>query len=509
MIGGGILFWYLFFKHDEKKVIEESISHAESFVKIVKKTVRFGMLTNHRENIQYNVESVVSLDEVNKIRIFDDRGVVFYSSEKNEIGHIVNKESVICRTCHNNPDRPGGTLCTEKKWFIYINNRGKRGLKFVEPLYNEPSCSTAGCHFHSQQHKVLGLLDMDFPLEPVYKTVSSRKWKIIFFGIVFFFVTSLALLLILWKLVSQPVSVLVEGMKKVAQGDLNHWVRVTSQDEMGMLSDNFNTMIKELAKSRETMDKWTQSLENEIAKKSEEIQKAHRQLIQAEKLASLGQLAAGVAHELNNPLTGVISFAHFILQRTPETQKEDRNDLEIIIEQAERCAKIIKSLLTFSRIHQTDKHIININDVVKDTLEMIKTNEKFYHISFNIQSSTSPLYIKGDATQLQQVFLNILINAADAMKGKGNISLITRIGECKEGLCAEIILSDTGPGIPETEIEKIFEPFFTTKPVGKGTGLGLSVSHGIVKNHGGTIDVSTIKDKGTTFSIKIPLIEGY
>jgi two-component system NtrC family sensor kinase len=218
-------------------------------------------------------------------------------------------------------------------------------------------------------------------------------------------------------------------------------------------------------------------------------------------------MAAGVAHELNSPLTGIVTFSHLMLKRTPPENKLDIEDLEVIIEQANRCSKIIKSLLGFSRKTSSDKIHININDLTDSTVAMLRNQAKFYNIRFNISLDNTIAPVAVDPNQLQQVFINLLINAADAMNERGQITVITRtIAEMTtDKKYIEIEFTDSGPGIPEDHIGKIFEPFFTTKPVGKGTGLGLSVSYGIIKKHGGNIFVRSDSSKGASFFVRLPL----
>ncbi|HLC16665.1 MAG TPA: HAMP domain-containing protein, partial [Thermodesulfovibrionia bacterium] len=272
MVVSGVLFWYAFIRYENNELMETAVNHSTSYMNIAKKTVEFGMITVHRENIQHNVEAIASLEDVKKVRIFDDKGVVFYSSEKKEIGTTVDKKSEICKTCHSDPEVPQKTLKTHEKWFIYGHEIGNRYLKFVDPLYNEPTCYTAPCHYHPKDKRVLGLMEMDFPLERVDKSIWNRTWKTISFGIILFCILSLSLLFILWRLVSRPVSALAASMKRVAEGDLEHPVYVHSNDEIAALANNFNFMIQELKKSRDTVKRWTQTLEEEIAKKTEEIQ---------------------------------------------------------------------------------------------------------------------------------------------------------------------------------------------------------------------------------------------
>jgi two-component system NtrC family sensor kinase len=295
-------------------------------------------------------------------------------------------------------------------------------------------------------------------------------------------------------------------MEKVASGDLNHFISIKSTDEMGVLARTFNSMIKDLKAARDQREKWTQMLEQEVAKKTEEIQRTHANLVQTEKLASLGRMAAGVAHEINNPLTGVVTFAHLLKKRFPPDSPE-AEDINVIIEQAERCSKIIKNLLTFARATPSEKGKVNINEVLNRTIFMVRNQEKFFHIKFNVHLEDAQFIIVGDPSQFQQIFLNMFINAADAMNGRGNITVATRRITENGKPFVEIEFTDEGCGIKEEDMPKLFEPFFTTKPVGKGTGLGLSVSHGIVKHLGGYIKVKSKVGEGTSFFVRLPLTE--
>ncbi|HDO25756.1 MAG TPA: HAMP domain-containing sensor histidine kinase, partial [Nitrospirae bacterium] len=290
------------------------------------------------------------------------------------------------------------------------------------------------------------------------------------------------------------------------EGDFNYSVPIKSMDEIGVLTSTFNSMIKDIKAARDQRELWTQTLEAEIAKQTEEIQKTHASLLQTEKLASLGRMAAGVAHEINNPLTGVVTFSHLMLQRVPPDSL-DAEDLKVIIEQADRCSKIIRNLLTFSRATPSEKGEINVNNVLSRTIYMVKNQEKFHNIKFNTSIDDTQFISDGDPSQFQQICLNMFLNAADAMNGRGEITVATRKITENGKNYVETEFTDTGSGIKQEDMEKLFEPFFTTKPVDKGTGLGLSVSHGIVKHLGGEIKVSSTVGKGTSFFVRLPLKE--
>lgn len=328
--------------------------------------------------------------------------------------------------------------------------------------------------------------------------------KVLFYGGPFVILTSFTLCMILYNFVTKPLSYLVEGMKRLSSGDMDYRINIHGTDEIGILARSFNSMSDELREYKEKMENWTKSLEDEVQKKTSEIYKAQEHLINTEKLASLGRMAAGVAHEINSPLTGIVTFSHLMLKRTPAENMQDIEDLNVIIDQAERCSKIIKGLLGFSRKTSSEKSMINLNVLLENTLAMVRHQSRFYNIHFDLQLDSTIPQVTADPNQIQQVFLNLLINAADAMEKKGKITLATRRVENSGTGFVEVEVTDSGPGIPEEIRGKIFEPFFTTKPVGKGTGLGLAVSYGIIKKHEGTIFVRGSSDNGASFCIHLP-----
>jgi two-component system NtrC family sensor kinase len=234
--------------------------------------------------------------------------------------------------------------------------------------------------------------------------------------------------------------------------------------------------------------------------------------VRGEKLASVGLLASGVAHELNNPLTGILTFSHLVRQKMPD-KSPDAEDMDLVIRETKRCAAIIKRLLDFAREKHPEKKFNDINQVIEDTVRIVErpANLRDIEITLDLDRTLPPIWI--DADQITQVVMNMVVNAQHAVEQKGSITIITRCA-ARPQLTApsaepipmvEISIVDTGCGIPEKNLKRIFDPFFTSKDVGKGTGLGLSVSHGIVEAHGGHIEVQSKVGEGSTFSVFLPL----
>lgn len=288
---------------------------------------------------------------------------------------------------------------------------------------------------------------------------------------------------------------LVTAAGAVAHGKLDHQVDVVTRDEVGHLAASFNAMLARLQVR-------ARGLEEEERRHTEELMQLQSRMVNSEKLASMGRLAAGVAHELNTPLGGVLSLAMLVLEECDESQPL-RKDLEIIVKQALRCRDIVKGLLDFA--HQSESRAVEtgVNSIIENTLALLERQAIFQNIRIarNLKKDLPPVFI--DPSQLQSVIMNIVMNAVDAMEGKGLLTVETNVDEAGEQVL--LLISDTGKGIPDKIKALIFEPFFTTKRPGEGTGLGLAVVYGIVKRAGGRISVDS-SPGGTTFTVRLPIM---
>ena len=505
IVSGSMIFWYAILEKQEKYLTSIAIKNGVSFIEYIKKGNRYNMLHFRRDEIQQTLQDISIAEGVEGVRIFDHTGKIFYSSFEEEIDKHIDPTSIACRGCHTDIEESSALLTESKKWNIYRKKEGFTVLKLVEPIFNEPACYTSECHVHIKGQDILGFVEADLSLALLDEAKVKQKQALTAYVIIFILAISVSLIIIIYKIVSKPVRELVNGMERVSTGDLDHSVSINSSDEIGKLAEAFNSMTRDIKASRHKMEEWTRTLEEEVAKKTDEIKKTHDALVQTEKLASLGRMAAGVAHEINNPLTGIVTFSYLLLKRFPPESNE-AEDIQIIIDQTERCAKIIKNLLAFARASSTEKGEININDVLKKAIFMVKNQEKFHNIIFNLNIDDLSLKTIGEEHKFQQIFLNMLINAADAMNERGSMTVSTRKASVEGKNYVEIEFTDTGSGINEKDMSKLFEPFFTTKPIGQGTGLGLSITHGIVSQFGGHINVKTKVGKGTSFFIRLPLL---
>jgi two-component system NtrC family sensor kinase len=300
----------------------------------------------------------------------------------------------------------------------------------------------------------------------------------------------------------QPLREMVGATRKIAEGELSLELPINSQDEIGQLADSFNHMLIRLKQARQELEDYGRVLEEKVEERSQQLRKIQSQLMQSEKLASLGRLASGVAHEINGPLTGILTFSHLLMRKlkdNPELQKE----LELIVKETTRVSTIVRGLLDFARESKPQKRPCNINDLILHILSLVERQPVFQNIRIakSLDSQVPILLI--DANQIQQVFMNILLNAADAMVTGGFLTISSSHAPGDPFL--QVKFSDTGCGIPEENLPKIFDPFFTTRADKKGTGLGLAVSYGIIERHRGRIEVQSEVGRGTTFTVRLPL----
>lgn len=302
------------------------------------------------------------------------------------------------------------------------------------------------------------------------------------------------------KKISKPLKELGEVANKIAGGDYTQEVSVRAPREIEHLAASLTQMAKELEKEQQELEEWGKTLEVKVSERTEEIKKIHSQLFRSEKLASMGKLAAGVAHEINNPLTGILTNSSLLLEDlTPGDPR--REDVEVIVKETIRCREIVKRLLDFARQTKPMKQITNVNNLIDNIILLVRNQASFRNIEIiKILDGTVP-EIMADTDQIQQVFINLILNAAEAMPKGGTLTIYSKLYDNGEFL--SIQFTDTGQGIPEDAREKIFDPFFTTKE--QGTGLGLSISYGIIEQHGGTISVESRVGKGSKFIIQLPI----
>ena len=302
--------------------------------------------------------------------------------------------------------------------------------------------------------------------------------------------------------ISGPIHSLTLAAQRIAQGDYSQAVQSSTDDELGYLAHSFNTMTSELQLAHTALQQSADELERKVDQRTAELKRMQAQMIQSEKMVAIGKLAAGVAHEINNPLTGVLTNSSLMLEDLPDDHPW-REDIQTIVNETLRCRKIVKGLLDFSRQTKPQRTLLELNQVVEDVLALVRNQTVFRSIRIVYDLDPHLPTVLADVDQIRQVVLNLVLNAAEAMVQGGELRIAS--SSDAPGKSVEVRVSDTGPGIPDEVRARIFEPFFTTKKT--GTGLGLAVAYGIMERHQGELRVETARGKGTTFTIRLP-IEG-
>lgn len=499
MAAGSLIAGFLYYNYERDVTLRNLANHARVMTNLVQGGLRHSMLTARPAVIQLTFETFGQSQDVRMLVLYDRDGRARHSSQ----------HSMLSTTIPEGSAEASAALKGEMpEPVVSRDSASGTSIEIYRPLLNEPSCSTtAECHVHPVDTDVLGVLRASYSarsIEDASRDILMRTFLLWAFVIA---LLCLSLFAIHYKLVTKPLALMEQGVKKLAKGEFDQPIEIATTDEMGRLARNFNIMAYDIQRYKTRLENWAKELQAEVDKKTAEIRSAQDQLLNAEKLASLGRLSAGVAHELNNPLTGIVTFAHLMKERTPEDRKEDHEDLDMIIEQADRCTKIVKGLLGFSRKGTSEKMRSNINDIVEKAIGMMRNQAAFHDIQIKLELAPKMPEIQVDTNQILQVILNLFTNAADAMNGVGLITITTSSVLTEGQRNVEMTFTDTGPGIMPEHMDKILEPFFTTKEVGKGTGLGLPVSYGIIKRHGGDILVRSKVGRGATFIVRLPVAE--
>jgi two-component system NtrC family sensor kinase len=505
------LFTFMVVRHNREELLHQAISHSARLSEVITKSTRFAMLRNQPSYINKIIQDVGGQNDIDRVRILSKNGTVIYSSQTDEIGTLVDQEAEACLGCHlDQVSMQESPMIGRPRFFT--NPEGKRMLGSTAVIRNEPTCSNGGCHAHPAEQSVLGVLDIVSPLQEIDQTIRSNTLTIIGLSLGFVILAAILVSVLVQRVVYRPLSDLKDGAARLAEGDLEQKIPVRSDDELGQLADSFNTMTRALKKSRAELQEWGRTLEHKVEQATRELHKAQAEAARSEKLASVGLLAAGIAHELNNPLTGVLTFSHLVRKQLPDDSPE-AVDLDLVIQETKRCAAIIRRLLDFAREKTPEKNYSDINKMIEETTQLIGQSAQVAGIDIvmDLDEKLSAVWIDEDL--VKQVIMNMLVNAQHAIGDDGTITVRTRethklrAGDADSGPVSmvEITVADTGCGISEEILQKIFDPFFTTKGVGKGTGLGLSVSHGTIEAHGGLIEVESKVGIGTVFRIYLPL----
>ncbi len=506
-----LIFTLMVVRNNREELLQQVITNSAQLSGVVIRSTRFAMLQNQPSHVDQIIQDVGDQTDIEKVRILSKDGVIIHSSMTDEIGTRVDQEAEACVACHMDEKSRRESPAMGRSRF-FTDQNGKRMLGSTAVIHNEPTCAVAGCHRSVEEESVLGVLDIVYPLNEIESTLRTNTYTMFSLSFGFIILAGLLVSYLVHRMIYLPLHDLEVGATRLASGDLENKIPVRSEDEFGQLATSFNSMTEALRRSQVDLRSWGRTLEHKVEEARQELRLAQAETARSEKLASVGLLAAGIAHELNNPLTGVLTFSHLVRNNLPDDSR-DAEDLDLVIRETKRCAGIIRRLLDFSREKTPEKAYCNLNTIIDDTVQLIEQPAQLENIEITTDLDEQLPLIWLDEDLIKQVIMNMLVNARHAIEDGGTIAIKTRA--CSEENCpesiadfgdmAEITITDTGCGIAEDDLDKVFDPFFTTKDVGKGTGLGLSVSHGTVVAHHGTIEVDSIEGKGTEFRIYLAI----
>ena len=507
------LLTYAVLRVQESSLMENVQSSAVRVSEMIRRATRHSMMYNRNADVDGIIAEMSGEPGIEGIRIYNKTGEVSYSTIPSELHSTVDVRAEACVSCHSgsgleNPHPVSAVLSR-----IFNTTDGHRVLGLITPIRNEAQCSEADCHAHPPARTILGVLDVKMSLAQADTRLADAKRELLYASVAAGLLVGLISGGFIWLVVRRPVRRLTRGMQMVSSGDLTQHLLSTSQDELGQLAQTFNSMTQELARARSEVTAWSETLEQKVREKTADLERAHRQMGGVEKMASLGNLASSVAHELNNPLEGILTFARLLVKRVQRStlpEEEVRSyvdDLKLMGDEALRCGNIVKNLLVFARQRGVSFQSVHIAQVIERCALLMNHHARMHNVELRTSCAGDDL-LECDPDQVQQVLIALMVNAIEAMgpsasRSEGGTLSLDLLSGRGDGT-VRLLVSDTGVGMSEETKAHIFEPFYTTKSDSKGVGLGLSVAYGILERHHATVEVESAVGKGTVFTLTFP-----
>jgi two-component system NtrC family sensor kinase len=483
---------------------------------IVEGALYHSMLTNDRSALQNTLDIINTLPGIEDVNMYDNENNLVYSPFSSDPTEYNNPN---CKDCHSNIKSmfPG-----KEKSFQILNMDSEcemsqkdydfRLLLIRSPILNEKSCYTGSCHAHKESDEVLGSFVIRIPLEDLDTSLVKTSTDFYLLAILTTLLLVTFIMFFMRKNIQTPLSEIIKASEAVSKGDKSTRLEIKPNHvrDMKMVASAFNNMLDNLQLATNELENWSHQLEYKVQKKSEELSEMQNELIHVERIASLGKLSSSVAHEINNPLSGVLTYTKLVNKQLRKLKLDDADKmpmlkyLKVIEEETKRCGDIVKGLLDFTSKDQLDFKTSNLHKVLREAYTLMDHQMKMENISFITDFSASLDLIHCNENQIKQACIAILMNASEAVFENGEILMKTSNPD-EDNIKLEIM--DNGVGISPEDIKHIFEPFFSAKEKASGNGLGLAIVHGIVQSHKGKIEVDSELGKGTCLSLIFPLIE--
>ncbi len=490
----------------ERQLVDGMILGADQLSRSITSATWHAMLADNRTAAYEVMETIAAEHGIDRIRIFNKEGRITFSTAGDRAVQV-DKRAEACFLCHAE-EKPLVRVDVPTRARIFRADGGARRLAMVTPIYNELACSRADCHAHPADRNVLGVLDVALDLEPVDRELVRARRRMLAVFAVQIGLIGLATVVLTRRFVGRPIRRLIEGTTAVGELELDRPIDVGTSGELAALALSFNAMRERLRTTLAQLNELTHGLERQVEIRTAELRAAEQKLAQGDRLASLGKLAATVAHEINNPISGVLNLARLLRRLLgeegvpPERLEEFRRYLAQVEAETARVGRIVADLLSFSRQARPRAGRADLNGVVSSALAILAHRFRSGSVAIAPVLASGLPEVLGDASQLQQVVVNLVVNGVEAISGEGRVEVRTLV----RGGRPVLEVTDTGSGIAAGNLSRIFDPFFTTKEEGKALGLGLAVVYGIVEGHGGDIEVESEPGRGTTFRVTLPAV---
>ncbi len=483
---------------------------------IVEGSLYYSMLKNDKSALQSTLDIINTMPGIDEVNMYDSRDSLVYSSYKDD---PLNQGNPNCVSCHANfaqmfPPKEKSYRIIDFKSACIMNqsDRGHRQLLIRSPIFNEKSCYTAACHAHNQSEEVLGSLIIKVPLDVLDSAVNKSSAEFFILAILTTLVLLSFLIFFTNNKIRKPLNAIVTASEAVSKGDRSRRLEIKPNllDDMRLVSQAFNNMLDNLDTASKELQNWSQQLEYKVQKKSEELSEIQNELIHIERITSLGKLSSSVAHEINNPLSGILTYTKLIAKRLnnmdtdPEKVKSLLKYLTVIENETKRCGDIVKGLLDFSRKDQENFKNRHLHRILKEAYDLMAHQMRIADVHFYTEFEAANDLVFCNDNQIKQVCVALLVNASEAVTQNGEITMKTSNPDDEH---IRLDIADNGVGIAPEDISRIFQPFYSSKQKASGIGLGLAIVHGIVQSHKGKIEVRSEPGKGTIMSVILSLVK--